>query len=136
MALRDQLRVMVVDDMSTSRGLLVQALEAFGIKSVAHAADGPSALAAIQKAPDVIVLHIQHNIQQFQAYNKSCMQHTNTQHLHIRHSYIYEFHTYNTRTHANVYIVQYIQALYMCTHNIFSFAYADLYFFPKYTLIQ
>ena len=56
MALRDQLRVMVVDDMSTSRGLLVQALEAFGIRSVAHAADGPTALAAIEKSPVHLVI--------------------------------------------------------------------------------
>jgi len=56
MALRDQLRVMVVDDMSTSRGLIVQALEAFGIKSVSHAADGPSALSAIEKSPVHLVI--------------------------------------------------------------------------------
>lgn len=56
MALRDQLRVMVVDDMSTSRGLLVQALEGFGIKSVFHAADGMSALKMIEKSPVHLVI--------------------------------------------------------------------------------
>lgn len=56
MALRDQLRVMVVDDMSTSRGLLVQALEAFGIKSVSHAPDGATALQAISKSPVHLVI--------------------------------------------------------------------------------
>ena len=45
MALRDSLTVMVVDDMSTSRGLITQALDAMGIQNVATAADGRSALA-------------------------------------------------------------------------------------------
>jgi len=44
MALRDQLHVMVVDDMSTSRGLILQALDSFGVRNVQYAADGPSAL--------------------------------------------------------------------------------------------
>lgn len=56
MALRDQLRVMVVDDMSTSRGLLVQALETFGIKSVAHAPDGTTALQIMAKSPVHLVI--------------------------------------------------------------------------------
>ena len=33
-ALRDQLRILVVDDMSTSRGLITQALDAIGIRNV------------------------------------------------------------------------------------------------------
>lgn len=56
MALRDQLRIMVVDDMSTSRGLIVQALEAFGIKNIRHTADGPSALKAIESSPVHLVI--------------------------------------------------------------------------------
>ncbi len=36
MSLRDSLRIMVVDDMSTSRGLIVQALEWMGIKHIAE----------------------------------------------------------------------------------------------------
>lgn len=56
MALRDKLRVMVVDDMSTSRGLLVQALEAFGIKSVAHAPDGTTALKLMARSPVHLVI--------------------------------------------------------------------------------
>ena len=47
MSIKDQLHVMVVDDMSTSRGLIVQALEAMGIRNVHHAADGQEALAKI-----------------------------------------------------------------------------------------
>ena len=56
MALRDQLRVMVVDDMSTSRGLIVQALEAFGIRSVSHAPGGAEALATMAKSPVHLVI--------------------------------------------------------------------------------
>ena len=39
MSLRDQLRIIVVDDMSTSRGLITQALDEFGISQVESAAD-------------------------------------------------------------------------------------------------
>lgn len=56
MALRDQLRVMVVDDMSTSRGLITQALDAFGIRNVASASDGPSALKALETSPVHLVV--------------------------------------------------------------------------------
>ena len=56
MALREQLRVMVVDDMSTSRGLITQALDAMGIQNVATAADGRSALAALSKSPVHLVI--------------------------------------------------------------------------------
>ncbi|GGH51696.1 response regulator [Frigidibacter albus] len=56
MALRDQLRIMVVDDMSTSRGLITQALDAMGIRQVGYASDGPGALAAIEKAPVHLVI--------------------------------------------------------------------------------
>lgn len=56
MALRDQLHVMVVDDMSTSRGLILQALDSFGVRNVQHAADGPSALATLSKRPVHLVL--------------------------------------------------------------------------------
>ncbi|MEN8837083.1 MAG: response regulator [Celeribacter marinus] len=56
MALRDQLRVMVVDDMSTSRGLITNALDGFGIRNVASASDGASALAKLQTAPVHLVI--------------------------------------------------------------------------------
>lgn len=56
MALRDQLHVMVVDDMSTSRGLLLQALDAFGIRHVQHASDGPTALQALATKPAHLVI--------------------------------------------------------------------------------
>lgn len=56
MALRDQIRIMVVDDMSTSRGLITQALDAFGIRNVATSSDGPSALKILETAPVHLVI--------------------------------------------------------------------------------
>ncbi|MGC8202558.1 response regulator [Aliiroseovarius sp. PTFE2010] len=56
MALRDQLRVMVVDDMSTSRGLITNALDAYGIQNVASASDGPSALQKLASYPVHLVI--------------------------------------------------------------------------------
>lgn len=56
MALRDQIRIMVVDDMSTSRGLITQALEAFGVRNVATAENGAEALQSLAKAPVHMVI--------------------------------------------------------------------------------
>lgn len=56
MALRDQIRIMVVDDMSTSRGLITQALEAFGIRNVSTAENGTEALQLIRKSPVHMVI--------------------------------------------------------------------------------
>ncbi len=56
MALRDQLRTIVVDDMSTSRGLITQALDGFGIRQVESASDGPTALKKIAAWPVHLVI--------------------------------------------------------------------------------
>lgn len=56
MALRDQLRVMVVDDMSTSRGLITNALDSFGVRNVASASDGPTALQKMAASPVHLVI--------------------------------------------------------------------------------
>ncbi|WP_102226650.1 response regulator [Acidimangrovimonas sediminis] len=56
MALRDSIRIMVVDDMSTSRGLLMQALDELGIRQVDYAADGKSALAKLAANPVHLVI--------------------------------------------------------------------------------
>jgi two-component system chemotaxis response regulator CheY len=56
MALRDQLRIMVVDDMSTSRGLITQALDSFGVRNVATADNGKHALQALAKKPVHLVI--------------------------------------------------------------------------------
>ena len=47
MSLKDQIQILVVDDMSTSRGLIVQALESMGIANIHHAADGNEAIATM-----------------------------------------------------------------------------------------
>lgn len=56
MALRDQLRILVVDDMSTSRGLSTQALESLGIRNISSASDGTTALQSIAKSPVHLVV--------------------------------------------------------------------------------
>ncbi|MEP3639365.1 MAG: response regulator [Paracoccaceae bacterium] len=56
MALRDQIRVMVVDDMSTSRGLITQALDNFGVQNVSTAEDGTGALQLLAKSPVHLVI--------------------------------------------------------------------------------
>ena len=56
MALHDKLRLLVVDDMSTSRGLISQALENFGIRNVITAASGTEALDLVIKYPVHLIL--------------------------------------------------------------------------------
>lgn len=56
MALRDQLRILVVDDTATSRGLITHALESFGIQNISAAADGKEAVAAIAQSPVHLVV--------------------------------------------------------------------------------
>ena len=48
MSLRDALKVLVVDDMSTSRGILLQTLDALGISNVEYADSGASGMARAQ----------------------------------------------------------------------------------------
>lgn len=56
MALKDSLRIMVVDDMSTSRGLIMMALEELQIKNVDYRKDGASALQALVANPVHLVI--------------------------------------------------------------------------------
>lgn len=56
MALRDQIRIMVVDDMSTSRGLITQALDSYGVQHVSTAADGNDALQSLARSPVHLVI--------------------------------------------------------------------------------
>lgn len=56
MSLREKLRIMVVDDMSTSRGLITQALDSIGISNIASAADAKTALEMIEKSPVHLVV--------------------------------------------------------------------------------
>ncbi len=56
MALRDVLNVLVVDDMSTSRSLIIMALEEIGLKNVDFAVDGASALSALSRKKAHLVI--------------------------------------------------------------------------------
>lgn len=56
MSIKDKLKVLVVDDTSTSRGLLTQSLETIGFLSVETAADGQSALQTLHKKTVHLVL--------------------------------------------------------------------------------
>ena len=56
MPLRDILRVLVIDDMSTSRGLLLQALDALGIQNTSYAEDGARGVRQARTSPPHLVL--------------------------------------------------------------------------------
>ena len=56
MSIAGQLRVMVVDDMSVSRGLIIQALDWMGIKNVDHCADGETAFRRLAASPVHLVV--------------------------------------------------------------------------------
>lgn len=51
MALREQLKILVVDDTSTSRGLISQALDSIGIDHVTTATSAQSAFSAMLRRP-------------------------------------------------------------------------------------
>lgn len=56
MGIKDQIQILVVDDMSTSRGLIIQSLEEIGIKNIHYAADANQALSILSKVKIHIVL--------------------------------------------------------------------------------
>ncbi|MQY43879.1 response regulator [Epibacterium sp. SM1969] len=56
MSLKDQLRVMVVDDMSTSRGILTQCLDELGISNYMVENNGQSAYEKLTTTPVHLVL--------------------------------------------------------------------------------
>lgn len=56
MALRDQIRIMVVDDMSTSRGIITQNLDSMGVRHISTAEDGADALRILSKQPVHLVI--------------------------------------------------------------------------------
>ncbi|MEM7488466.1 MAG: response regulator [Pseudomonadota bacterium] len=56
MSLRDHLSVLVVDDMSTTRGILGQMFDTLGIVHVDFAKNGSTALARAQFDPPMLVL--------------------------------------------------------------------------------
>ena len=48
MALKDQLKTLVVDDTSVSRALIIDGLQTIGLKQIAIAKDGAQALSAMK----------------------------------------------------------------------------------------
>lgn len=56
MSLKEQLRVMVVDDMATSRGLITQALDEIGIKNYVTESDGAKAASRLASTPVHLIL--------------------------------------------------------------------------------
>jgi len=56
MSLKEQLRVMVVDDTSVSRMLVVDALQRIGLKNIVLAKDGVQAFKAMQTSPVHLVI--------------------------------------------------------------------------------
>ena len=56
MALRDSISIMVVDDMATSRGLIIMALEEMGIKKIDFCKDGADALRSLVAKPVHLVV--------------------------------------------------------------------------------
>jgi len=56
MFLREQLHILVVDDMAVSRGLLTQALDQLGIENYRYVANGQEALDFLKKTPVHLVL--------------------------------------------------------------------------------
>lgn len=56
MALRDSLSILIVDDMSTSRSLIIMALEEIGLKKLDFAKDGKDALQSLAKRPAHLII--------------------------------------------------------------------------------
>lgn len=56
MSLKESIRIMVVDDMATSRGLITQALDEIGIKNYVTENDGSNALTKLAASPVHLVL--------------------------------------------------------------------------------
>ncbi len=56
MGLKDSLKIMVVDDMATSRGLITQALDDIGIKNYVTENEGKRAFERLAKTPAHLVL--------------------------------------------------------------------------------
>ena len=56
MSLKESLRIMVVDDMATSRGLITQALDEIGIRNYVTENDGGRAFARLAATPVHLIL--------------------------------------------------------------------------------
>jgi len=60
MSMKDNLRIMVVDDMSTSRGLIIMALETIGLNNTDFAKDGATAFRSVAANPVHLVISDYH----------------------------------------------------------------------------
>ncbi len=56
MSLKDSIKVMIVDDMAISRGLLTQALDEIGVRNVDHEKSGSDAFAKLASNPANLVI--------------------------------------------------------------------------------
>ena len=56
MSVKDQLQILVVDDMATSRGLITQSLAELGIRHVIWEEDGAAAYARLQQNPVHLII--------------------------------------------------------------------------------
>jgi two-component system, chemotaxis family, chemotaxis protein CheY len=56
MSLKESLKIMIVDDMAVSRGLLTQSLEEIGLKQIDHDKSGESALPRLAANPVHLVI--------------------------------------------------------------------------------
>lgn len=56
MSLREQIRIMVVDDMATSRGLIIQALEEMGVKHCTFENTGDAAFKELANNPVHLII--------------------------------------------------------------------------------
>ena len=56
MAIQDKIKVMVVDDMSTSRALIYDCFDKLGVRNLSWAKNGTDALQAIKKQPVHLVV--------------------------------------------------------------------------------
>lgn len=56
MSLREQIRIMVVDDMATSRGLIINALEQMGVKNYTSENSADAAFKALANTPVHLII--------------------------------------------------------------------------------
>lgn len=56
MSLRDKLKILVVDDMAVSRGLLTQALDQLNIRNYDYVSDGQEAIQYLSRTPVHLVI--------------------------------------------------------------------------------
>lgn len=56
MSIKDQLKILVVDDTSVSRALIIDGLQTIGLKGISIAKDGAQALQAMMASPSHLVI--------------------------------------------------------------------------------